>query len=391
MGKLTVGFVRSVKEPGRYVDGETLLLKVTPGGSKSWIQRLMIDSKRHDIGLGAFPLIGLAEARERAFANRVAVAHGEDPLADKHRARTPTFREAERATFNAHQARWKNGTTAKHWERTMNKHVLPVIGSMRVDQIGPQDILRILTPLWTSSPEIARKLRQRIRHVLRWAMAHGFISSNPAGEQLDGALPSMPRVREHFRALPYGEVQAALETVDASPASLAAKLALRFVVLTAVRSGEAREATWIEIDMERRTWTISPARMKANTEHRVPLSDAAVAVLERARALDDGSGLLFPSPRRRGKPLSNMSLTKVLRDVALARRATVHGFRSSFRDWAADTGKPRELAEAALAHVVGGTEGSYFRSDLFDRRRRLMDQWSAFATATAAGKVVSIR
>ena len=389
MGKLTVNFVRSVTKKGRYSDGDTLLLKVTPGGAKSWIQRVMIDGRRRDVGLGPWPLVSLAEARDTAFENHRAVRAGVDPLVEKRKAKAPTFREAERETFNAHQARWKNGTTAKHWRRTMDKHVLPMIGSMRVDAIGPQDVLRILAPMWTANPEIARKLRQRIRHVLRWAMSMGFIASNPAGEQLDGALPTMPRVKEHFRALPYQEVGAALETVDGGKASMAAKLALRFVVLTAVRSGEARGATWSEIDLEAQTWTIPSARMKASSEHRVPLSDAALAVLEKAQALDDGSGLVFPSPRKKGRELSNMTMTKVLRDAGLAERTTVHGLRSSFRDWCAATGKPREIAEAALAHLVGGTEGSYFRSDLFERRRRLMDQWAAYLSSER-GKLVQL-
>ena len=390
MGNLTVSFVKAVKEPGRYSDGNTLLLKVTPGGAKSWIQRVMIHGKRRDLGLGAFPLIGLAEARDRAYENRRAVAHGNDPLAEKRKARTPLFREAAAKAFEGNKARWRHASTAAHWRRTMDKHVLPVIGNMAVDRIGPQDVLRILTPLWTTSPEIARKLRQRIRAVLRWCEAHGFVDSNVAGENLDGALPSMPRVREHFRALPYAEVQEALETVDAGKASMAARLCLRFVVLTAARSGEAREAVWTEIDMERRTWTISASRMKANAEHRVPLSDATLAVLEQARDLDDGSDLIFPSPRRRGKALSNNTMTKVLRDVGIADRTVVHGFRSSFRNWCAEKGKSREIAEAALAHVVGGTEGSYFRSDLFERRRRLMDQWASYVTASPVEKVVPI-
>ena len=391
MGKLTAAFLRSVTKPGRYVDGDTLLLKVTPGGAKSWIQRVTIDGQRRDVGLGPWPVVSLREARDKAFENRRAVRAGVDPLAEKRKAKVPTFRDAERETFDAHQARWKNSTTAKHWRRTMDKHVLPTIGAMRVDAIGPQDVLRILTPMWTTNTEIARKLRQRIRHVLRWAQAHGHVQMNVAGEGLDGALPSMPRVKEHFRALPYAEVAAALETVEKSRAGLSAKLALRFVVLTAVRSGEARGATWSEIDMNARTWTIPAERMKAASEHRVPLSEAALAVLEQARALDDGSGLVFPSPRKRGRELSNMTMTKVLRDVGLAERTVVHGFRSSFRNWCAETGKPREIAEAALAHTVGGVEGAYFRSDLFERRRRLMDQWAGYVTATPAGKVMAIR
>ena len=390
MGKLTVRFIEGVKAPGRYGDGDTLFLHVSKGGGRSWVQRVMIDGKRCDLGLGGYPVVSLAKARRRAFENRVKIEDGGDPLTEKRRAKVPTFRDAERATFNAHRARWRNGVTAQHWRRTMDKHVLPAIGSMRLDAIGPQDVLRILTPMWTESPEIARKLRQRIRHVLRWAQAHGHIQTNVAGEGLDGALPTMPRVKEHFRALPYADVAAALETVEDSRAGLSAKLALRFVVLTAVRSGEARGATWSEIDLEARTWTIPAARMKAASEHRVPLSEAALAVLEQARRLDDGSGLVFPSPRKRGRELSNMTMTKVLRDAGLAERTVVHGFRSSFRDWCAETGKPREIAEAALAHTVGGVEGAYFRSDLFERRRRLMDAWGDFVTGGAGGKVVRL-
>lgn len=391
MGKLTAAKVAALTVPGRYHDGDTLMLNIGRTGSKSWLQRVMIAGKRCDIGLGPWPVVSLATARRRAFENRVAIEDGRDPLAEKHQAKVPTFRDAERETFNAHQARWKNGTTAKHWRATMDRHVLPVLGSMRVDAIGPQDVLRILTPMWTTSPEMGRKLRQRIRHVLRWAMAHGFIAANAAGEQLDGALPTMPRVKEHFRALPYQDVADALETVAASRSGMAAKLAFRLVVLTAVRSGEARGARWDEIDMDARTWTIPADRMKANSEHRVPLSPAAVDLLNEARILNDGSGLCFPSPRKKGRELSNMTMTKVLRDAGLADRTVVHGFRSSFRDWCAETGKPREIAEAALAHQVAGVEGAYFRSDLFERRRRLMDAWSEYVTRTSGAKVVSLR
>ena len=199
----------------------------------------------------------------------------------------------------------------------------------------------------------------------------------------------MPAVEAHYKALPHREVTAALDTVEASRASLSARTCLRFVVLTACRSGEARLAVWDEIDVDAREWRIPASRTKTGAEHRIPLSDAALVVLELVRPLRDRSGLLFPSPQRSGKPLSNMTLTKVLRDCGLADRATVHGFRSSFRDWCADSGKPREVAEAALAQVVGGVEGAYFRSDLFERRRRLMDAWAAFLTGGRA-KVVRI-
>ena len=389
MGQLNAAVVRGLTKPGRYGDGGTLFLNIAPGGSKSWIQRLAIDGKRHDIGLGGFPLVTLAEAREAAFENRRLARRGDDPLATKRRARAPTFREAAERAFEANRARWRNSKTSSNWLQGMAKRVLPVLGDVRVDAIGREDVLRILTPIWTGKPEIARKLRGRIRAVLAWAQAHGHVEVNVAGEAIDGALPAMPAVKTHFRALPHPEVGAALQTIQTSRASLSSQSCLRFVVLTACRSGEARLATWDEVDLEARTWRVPASRMKGGAEHRVALSDAALEVLESVRPLRDRSDLLFPSPSRPGKPLSDMTLTKVLRDTELADRAQVHGFRSSFRDWCADTGKPREIAEAALAHTVGGVEGAYFRSDLFERRRRLMVQWAAYVTG-GSGKVVRL-
>ena len=384
MGKLTAAKIKSLSQMGLHGDGGTLYLSVAPGGSKSWIQRLTIDGKRRDVGLGGFPLVGLAEAREKAFENRKLARAGGDPLVAKRRARVPRFREAAQRTFEANRPRWRCAKVEKTWMQQMERHAFPILGDMPVDKIGREDVLRVLTPIWTTKPEAARKLRQRIRATLRWAEAHGHVEFNVAGEAITGALPAMPAVKQHFRALPYREVATALATVEASGASLAAKLCLRLLVLTAARSGEARGATWAEIDLDAREWCISAGRMKAGVEHRVPLSDAALAVLEQARPLRDDSDLIFLSPMRRGRPLSDMTLTKVLRDTGLADRATVHGFRSSFRDWCAETGKPREIAEAALAHTVGGVEGAYFRSDLFERRRRLMHQWAAFATGHSA-------
>ena len=389
MGQLNAAVVRGLTKPGRYGDGGTLFLNIAPGGSKSWIQRLAIDGKRHDIGLGGFPLVTLAEAREAAFENRRLARRGDDPLATKRRARAPTFREAAERTFEANRARWRNSKTSSNWLQGMAKRVLPVLGDVRVDAIGREDVLRILTPIWTGKPEIARKLRGRIRAVLAWAQAHGHVEVNVAGEAIDGALPAMPAVKTHFRALPHPEVGAALQTIQTSRAALSSQSCLRFVVLTACRSGEARLATWDEVDLQARTWRVPASRMKGGAEHRVALSDAALEVLESVRPLRDRSDLLFPSPSRPGKPLSDMTLTKVLRDTGLADRAQVHGFRSSFRDWCADTGKPREIAEAALAHTVGGVEGAYFRSDLFERRRRLMSQWAAYVTG-GSGKVVRL-
>ena len=390
MTNMTVARLKALREPGFYRADPTLYLRVTPAGTKQWVQRLTIDGRRHDLGLGGFPLVTLAEARDQAFENRRKVRRGGNPLADRRRSGIPTFREAAARTRDSLRARWRNGKHAKDWMAALERYAFPVFGNLLVDRIRREDVLRVLTPIWSGKPETARRVRQRIRAVLGWAWAHDYVFENVAGEGIDGALPTLPAVKAHFRALPYGEVSGALETVEASGASAAAKLCLRFLILTAARSGEARGATWAEMDAKAREWCILGERMKGGVVHRVPLSDPALAVLERARALADGNGLIFPSPLRAGRPLSDMSLTKLLRDRGLADRATVHGFRSAFRDWCAETGKPREIAEAALAHTVGGVEGAYFRSDLLARRRVLMNQWATFLAADE-GKVVGQR
>ena len=248
MGTLTVAKLKTLSTPGLHGDGGTLYLHISPRGSKSWIQRLTIDGKRHDLGLDGFPLVGLAEAREKAFDNRRAVAQCCNPLAEKRRAATPTFREAAQRTFEANRPRWRSAKVAKNWMQQLERHAFPRLGSVRVDRIGREDVLAVLTPIWTVKPEIARKLRQRIRTTLQWCQAHGYVEHNMAGEAIGGALPAMPSVKAHFRALPYAEVGGALAMLEASEASLPAKLCFRFLVLTAARSGEARGAAWSEVD-----------------------------------------------------------------------------------------------------------------------------------------------
>ena len=385
MPQLTAAKVRSISTPGRHGDGAGLYLNVTASGSKSWVQRIVIDGRRRDIGLGGYPAVGLAEARSLAVGNQTAIAKGLDPVIEKRRSAIPTFREAARQTHQANLPRWRNQRHVSSWLRTLERHAFPILGNMPVDRIGRADVLGVLTPIWGGRPETARRVRQRIRTVMRWAMAHGFIENNPAGEAIDGALPPMPKLKAHLRVLPYGEVAHALEVVDASQATLAAKFCLRFAVLTAARSGEARGALWDEVDFERALWTVPAGRMKGSLEHRVPLSNAALAVLKEAAKLRDGSGLIFPSPMRPGQPLSDMTLTKVLRATGLAERATVHGFRSSFRDWAAEcTSVPHAVMELSLAHRVGSAvEQAYARSDLLDQRRTLMSAWADFVTAGA--------
>lgn len=394
MGKLTVAKVKSLTEPGLHGDGDTLYLAVAPGGSRSWVQRLVIDGTRRDIGLGGWPLTSLKEAREKAFENRKAARNGGDPLAAKRAAKAkpkmPTFREAADIVFEANRPAMRSEKTAKRWQAQLAQYAHPVLGDMPVDRIGRENVLRVLAPIWTDKAPTARKLRQKIRAIMAWAQGNDFIGANPAGEGIDGALAKQRAATANHRALPHGEVAAALAAIDASRSALSVRLAFRFLVLTAARAGEARGATWEEIDFEARQWRIPASRMKAGGEHRVPLSDAAMAVLEQARAHREAdTGPVFPGARR-GKPINENAMMEALRSTGLAERATVHGFRSSFRDWCAETGKPRELAEAALAHTVGGVEGAYFRSDLMDRRAVLMAAWADYATGADA-KVVELR
>ena len=252
MAKLTNAKVKSIKKPGLHTDGQTLYLRVAPGGSKAWVQRVMINGKRHDLGLGGWPVVSLEKARRRAFENRVAISDGRDPLAEKRRAKVPTFKEAAKRTYETLRPRWRSEKVAKNWWQILERHAFKRIGDLSVDRLGRDDVLSVLTPLWTSKPEMGRKLRRGIKATLAWAQSHGYVEMNVAGEAIDGALPTMPSVKENFRALPYQEVGEALEIVRASRASMSAKACLEFVVLTAARSGEARLAEWSEIDLDSR-------------------------------------------------------------------------------------------------------------------------------------------
>ncbi len=391
--KLTAAKTATETKPGLHGDGDNLYLQVAKGGSKSWIYFGTVNGKRPKIGLGGYPAVSLAKAREKAAAIRAAIADGRDPLAEKReavqRAETPTFEAAARAYHAANLPRWRCSRHGKRWLAAMETHAFPRLGSKPVDEIDRAAVLDILSPMWTATPEIARKLRQRIRAVFRWAQAHGYIEHNPAGEAIDGALPAMPAVKEHLKALPYRDVPDALARIEASQAWPMTKACLRFIALTACRGGEARGATWGEIDMEAATWTIPGSRMKMGREHRIPLSPAALAVLEGCEAYRrHGRGDAAPVfPSRRSGRINDSTLPKLMRTSGID--CVPHGFRSSFRDWCAETGKPQELAEAALAHIVGGVEGAYFRSDLFEARRRLMADWAAFLAGESA-KVVRL-
>ena len=380
MGQLTARGVQALRTKGRHADGAGLYLFVRENGTRSWVLRATIGGKRCDLGLGRYPDISLSQARKRCTETRQAVAEGINPLRERDTPKTPTFRDATAAVLELNRPRWRSPKHASNWIQMMERHAIPKLGSIPIDKIDRADVLATLVPIWTTRPETARRIRQRLRAVFAWSMAHGHRTDNPAGEVIDAALPAQPAVKEHFRALPYQEVSEALAVVDGSTAGIAARLCFRWLVLTAARSGEARSAMWEDIDLEARTQTIPAERMKAGRTHRVPLSDAALAVLQQARELVDDSGLIFPSPAHAGRMLSDMTLTKILRTTGLASRATVHGFRSSFRDWTLEqTATPWAVAEAALAHNLGGpVEQAYARSDLLERRRELMAAWGQY-------------
>ena len=388
MGKLTALAAKNLSRPGRHGDGGGLYLNVAPSGSKSWVQRIVIDGRRRDVGLGPYPAVSLAIARSIAQTNRSAVAEGRDPVAEKRQAREaarrpapsiPTFAEAAARVIGLRRPTWSNPKHAAQWQSTLQTYAFPLIGHKAVDAITAADVLEALTPIWTSKAETASRVRQRMETVMDWAVAQGYRLDNPAGRSLLKVLPKTQRLKEHHRALPYAQVPGAVRRVRESTAGRPTKLAFEFLVLTAGRSGEVRTADWTEIDWESATWEIPAARMKARRPHRVPLSTGTATILWQAWELTEGQGLIFPAMRS-GKPASEMVFTALLRRLEIP--AVPHGFRTSFRNWVAEcTATPWAVAEAALAHNVGNsTEAAYMRSDLFDQRRALMEVWAAYVT-----------
>ena len=371
---LAPAFVRTAP-PGHYIDGNGLYLYVQPTGARSWIQRLVIRGKRCELGLGSVALVTLAEAREKAVANRKLAREGGDPLADKRRLqRMPTFADAATALIEQKRPGWRNAVQVRDWRNSLRHYAFPRIGNRPVSEVTSADVLAILSPIWHTKPVAAKAVKQRIHTVLEWAVAMNLRNDNPA-DRVRPVLGPQRNMVQHRRALPHREVAAAIATVRASRYKPAVKLAFEFLVLTAARSGEVRFATWDEIDRTDRVWAISATRMKMKRDHRMPLCGRALEVLDAARALGDGP-FLFPSPV--GRRLDVQQLRRLLERCGIA--AVPHGFRSSFRDWAAEeTDHPREVIEAALAHMVQDkVEAAYARSDLFERRRRLMDDWAAY-------------
>lgn len=392
--------------PGRHADGAGLHLLVKSSGARSWVYRFMVNGKSRDIGLGAAGqgALSLADARDEAAALRLKVKAGIDPLEQRDREAAQalasaqaakvagkTFREVATAYIAANEDSWRNAKHRQQWGNTLAAYVYPVIGDLPIAEVDTPHVLSILEPIWKGKPETASRVRGRIETVLDSAKARGYRQGeNPARWRghLAQILPARTRLsRGHHRALAYEDVPAFVGALRAREA--VAALALEFAILTAARSGEVIGARWSEVDLAKATWTVPAERMKAAKEHRVPLSPRAVAILESLKPL--GSDWLFPGAA--GGKLSGMAMAMLMRRMKVD--ATVHGFRSGFRDWAAEcTGYAHEVAEMALAHAIENkVERAYRRGDLFDKRRRLMDDWAAFCSSdgAAAGNVTPIR
>jgi integrase len=385
--QLTALKVSKIVTPGRYGDGHGLWLQVTPGGSKSWLFRFQRDGQARHMGLGPVHTVSLAEARERAREARQTLLAGLDPIT-AHRARLAavaadeahgmTFQVAAEAYMTAHRASWKNKAHAAQWPASLKSDVFPIFGSVAVSVIDTALVMKVLEPIWHTKPETASRIRGRIELVLDWATARGFRNGdNPARWRghLDKLLPARTKVRPtvHHPALPYREIPKFM--VALRKRSGVGARSLEFTILTAGRTSETIGARWSEFDLKAKVWTVPAARMKAAREHRVPLSDRAVALLKKLPR--EGEWVFVGA--RRDAPLSNMAMLKLLRDMDRT-DLTVHGFRSTFRDWAAEqTNFPRDVAEMALAHSVGDkVEAAYRRGDLFEKRRALAQRWARY-------------
>lgn len=387
VGKLTAtGISKLLKTPGRYQDGDGLMLNVSAPGKGSWLLRVQHKGKRRDFGLGSAAGVGLAAARDKALEIRKLLAAGLDPVMERKKTQDaiPIFREAAVALHTEHAATWKNGKHRAQWLATLETYAYPEIGDRTVDAITAPMIRDVLLPIWLEIPETARRVRQRVLAVMEWAAAKGLREPAPTSRAVSRTLPRQPRRDGHFAAMPYTDVPSFLSKVRERESM--GRLALAVVILTAARSGEVRGATWDEVDLEGAVWTVPAERMKAGKAHKVPLSKPALEIFETAAELRiAGSNLIFygTNPKR---PLSDMTLLKVLRDAGLS--YSVHGFRSAFRDWAAERGVPDAIAEAALAHTVAGaTVKAYKRTTFEDERRKVMERWGQFLSASAANVV----
>ncbi len=373
---LTAAFIRDA-EPGKYYDADGLYLRVDDSGAARWAWCGTVHGKRVDLGRGSTRFLTLSGARQKAFEYCKLARAGGDPRAQRPAQAVPTIAEAAETVLGIHQPGWKDGgKTAAQWRSSLRDYAMKRLGKRRVSEIDRVDVMAVLLPIWTTKAATARKVRQRIGAVMRWSVAQGYRRDNPAGDAIRAALPKANGIKKHYRALPHSGVASAIATIRTSGAHWATIAATEFLTLTAARSGEVWHARWPEVNIESATWTVPAERAKTAREHRVPLSRQALQVLDEARRATGDTSLIFPSVT--GRALSDNTLSKLLRENGIP--AVIHGKRPSFRNWCAESGISREVAEACLAHVVQAVEGSYIRSDLFERRRASMHSWADYVS-----------
>lgn len=387
--QLTAAEVAKISAPGRYPDGNALYLNVSDSGARSWVQRLMIGGKRVDLGLGSATLVSLKEAREKAHQYRKVAREGGDPRELRRKLEAvPTFKAAAEAVHREHRPTWKNERHGTEWLRSLTDYAYPTVGARRVDNVTTQDVIALLAPIWLDKAETARRVLQRVKAILDWSHAKGY---RPAGLDAGAVRKGLPKQRSrevHYEALPFDQVPAFVAGLRTGKLSESCRLAFELLILTATRTSEVLLAEPREFDLEAGVWVIPGSRMKMGKEHRIPLPPRAVEIVKAAQRLG-GDRYLFPG-QRHGRPLSNMAFLQAVR--RLKAKCVPHGFRSSFRDWAAEkTSFPGMVAEAALAHAVPDqVEAAYRRSDLFDLRCQLMAAWAQYVTAEKA-EVVALR
>ena len=403
LNRLSALKVARAKQPGMYADGGGLYLRVAEGGSKQWVFRYAVGTRDRDMGLGPVQTLTLPEAREKAREARLLRLEGIDPIEAKRArmaalkaadARAMTFKQCAEGFIRDNEASWTSARHRQEWVGSLVRLVYPTLGSLPVAAIDTPLVLKVLKPIWEKTPETASRVRGRIENVLGWATVHHYrAGDNPArwGGLLEHALPARSKIAkvEHHAALPYAEIGAFVAKLQQDSGVAAG--CLQFITLTAARLDEARSATWDEIDLPNRIWIVPARRMKADKEHRVPLSASAVTVLEQMQEIRQND-YVFPG-RLEGRPIGDNTIWRLAKEAA-GSDITIHGLRSSFRDWAAErTSFPREVAEMALAHAIpNAVEAAYRRGDLFEKRRRLMDAWAEFcAKPSHRGEVVVIR
>jgi integrase len=387
--------IKQRRKSGYYADGGCLYLRIAPGGTKGWIFRYTLNGRTRDAGLGSVADVTLKKARQEAKAWRELIEAGTDPIEARERkraeaelasAKAMTFEQCAKAYIASHEPSWRNDKHRAQWRSTLATYCYPVLGTIPVGAIDTALVLMAVEPIWAAKPETASRVRGRVEVILNWAKARGHRDGdNPARWRghLDQLLPAKAKVRrvEHHSALPYREIPAFMARLRKLASSSARSL--EFLVLTATRTSEGLGATWDEVDLRHRMWTIPASRMKGGKEHRVPLTSRTLAIVKEMAEVRQ-SDFIFPGAKE-GRPLSNMALLMLVRDLRPG--ITVHGFRSTFKDWAAEcTTSPNFVSEAALAHVVADrVEAAYRRGDLFEKRRQLMEEWGAYCCGKSNG------